>query len=107
MDQAGAVGRWKLKTLWQRFALLVGAGVIALGIGTAYLLRDPLPRFAERRSSLGEVTTSGSTIENGYVYTPAHLVAKSGLAVDLVVRRAVQDTGARRTLPLAVILGGH
>ena len=99
------MGRWKSKTYWQRITLLVGAGVIALGVGTAYLLRDPLPRFAERRSSLAEVTTSRSTIENGYVYTPARLVAKSGLAVDLVVRRAVQDTG--RTLPLAVILGGH
>jgi dienelactone hydrolase len=99
------VGRWKSKTGWQRIVLLVGAGVIALGIGTAYLLRDPLPRFAERRSSLAKVTTSGSTIDDGYVYTPARLVAKSGLAVDLVVRRAVQDTG--RTLPLAVILGGH
>jgi len=79
--------------------------VLALGILTAYLLRDPLPRFAERRSSLADVQTSGSTTENGYIYTPARVVAKSGLAVDLVVRRAVEDTG--RTLPLAVILGGH
>jgi dienelactone hydrolase len=76
-----------------------------VGSLTSYLLRDPLPRFAERRSSLAEVMASPSTIEDGYVYTPARLVATSGLAVDLVVRRAVEDTG--RTLPLAVILGGH
>ena len=105
LDQAGAVARWTSKTCWQRVTLLVGGVVIALGILTAYLLRDPRPRFAERRSSLAEVTASSSTIEHGYVYTPARLVAKSGLAVDLVVRRAVEDTG--RSLPLAVILGGH
>ena len=36
--------------------------------------------------------------------TPVRLVATSGLAVDLVVRRAVADSG--RSLPLAIILGG-
>ena len=99
------MGRWKSKRLWKWVALSVGGVVLALGILTAYLLRDPLPRFAERRSSLAEVRTSGAATENGYIYTPARVVAKSGLAVDLVVRRAVEDTG--RTLPLAVILGGH
>lgn len=99
------MGSWKSKRIWQRIALLVGSVVIALGLATAWLLRDPMPRFAERRSSLAQAMTSRSTIENGYIYTPARLTAKSGLAVDLVVRRAVEDSG--RTLPLAVILGGH
>lgn len=101
----GAVGRWKSIGKWQRVALFTVGSVIVMGIATAYLLRDPLPRFMERRSSLVQATPSAPTVENGYVYTPAHLVAKSGLAVDLVVRRAVEDSG--RTLPLAVILGGH
>jgi len=72
---------------------------------TAYLLRDPTPRFVARRSSLARVVTSPTTVEDGYVYTPVRLTATSGLAVDLVVRRAESDSG--RTLPLAVILGGH
>jgi hypothetical protein len=96
---------WKSKTGWHRTPLLAGVGIIMLGIITAYLLRDPLPRFAARRSALAEVRTSPSTVENGYLYSPARVVATSGLAVDLVVRRAVEDSG--RTLPLAVIVGGH
>ena len=90
---------------WRRITIVVASIAAVLAGMTAFLLRDPLPRFMERRSSLAEVETSPETIENGYSYTPARLVAKGGLAVDLVVRRAVQDTG--RTLPLAVILGGH
>ncbi len=37
--------------------------------------------------------------------TPVRLIATSGLAVDLVVRRAVGDGG--QTRPIALILGGH
>ena len=80
------------------FLLILVAGVV-------YLLRDPLPRFRERRSSLASVVEGETTIEYGFALTPAHVTAKSGLALDLVVRRAIVDSG--RTLPLAVILGGH
>lgn len=90
---------------WQRRALLAGGAVIVVALLTGFLLRDPASRFAKRRSSLAQVVTSPTTIEGGYAYTPARLVASSGLAVDLVVRRAVQDSA--RTLPVAVILGGH
>lgn len=84
---------------------LSAAVVLGLPAVTAYLLRDPTPRFVARRSSLAQVVTSPTTVEDGYAYTPVRLTAKSGLAVDLVVRRAESDSG--RTLPLAVILGGH
>jgi dienelactone hydrolase len=50
----------------------------------AYLLRDPLPRFLERRSAIDRVRER---------------------PVDLAFRRRTSD-GARR-LPLVVILGGH
>lgn len=79
--------------------------VLILVAGVVYLLRDPLPRFRERRSSLASVVEGETTIEYGFALTPAHLTAKSGLSLDLVVRRAIVDSG--RTLPLAVILGGH
>src|SRR5512138_1147959 len=79
--------------------------VVILVAGVVYLLRDPLPRFRERRSSLASVVEGETTIESGFALTPAHLTAKSGLALDVVVRRAIVDSG--RTLPLAVILGGH
>ena len=79
--------------------------IIALLGATAYLLRDPLPHFVERRSALAGVSQGAPSIEDGFVLTPMRVTATSGLAVDLVVRRAVADSG--RTLPLAVILGGH
>lgn len=92
------------KRSWTIGWIVLGV-VVVLAATAAYLLRDPLPRFMARRSSIAQVTTSPETIENGYVYTPARLTAASGLAVDVVVRRAVTDSG--QTLPLAVILGGH
>jgi hypothetical protein len=79
--------------------------VVVLIAAVAYLLRDPTPRFAARHSSLAQIIASPQSVEAGYTYTPVKLVATSGLRVDLVVRRAVADSG--RTLPLAVILGGH
>lgn len=78
-------------------ALIVGGSV-------AYLLRDPLPRFRERRSAIASVVPGPAAVEGGYVLTPTRLVATSGLAVEFVVRRAVADSG--RQLPLAIILGG-
>jgi dienelactone hydrolase len=90
----------------RRAAATAGAIAVAALLGAAaYLLRDPLPHFAERRSALAAVVEGMPSVEDGFVLTPVRLTATSGLAVELVVRRAVADRG--RTLPLAVILGGH
>ena len=78
--------------------------LLLVGGGVAYLLRDPLPRFVARRSSIASVIQGSEYSERGYVLSPVRITATSGLAVDLVVRRAVADSG--RTLPLAIILGG-
>ena len=72
--------------------------------GVLVLLRDPRPHFVARRSTLAAAVEE-SSMENGYVLTSVRLTATSGLAVDLLVRRAQSDTGRR--LPLALILGGH
>jgi hypothetical protein len=89
-------------SIWVVLSVGVVLGLVGM---TVFLLRDPTSRFVKRRSSLERVVTSPETVEAGYVFTPVRLIAKSGLAVDLVVRRAVSDSG--KTLPLAVILGGH
>lgn len=70
----------------------------------AWLLRDPSPRFAERRSTLARVEAGEAIVEDGSRFQSARLVASSGLAVTLTMRREVTDTGR---LPLVVILGGH
>ncbi len=86
---------------------LLGLGLMAfaLALVALVLLRDPMPRFLERRSSLSTADARPSSFDHGYILTPVHVTATSGLAVDLVVRRAASDSG--RVLPLAVILGGE
>jgi hypothetical protein len=85
----------------------MGAGV-AFGIGAlgvAYLLRDPLPHFLERRSALASAVESPVSVDAGYHLRTVRLTATSGLALDLTIRRAVDEpTGS---LPLVVVLGGH
>ena len=89
----------------RRLAILAVV-VVIIALGAARLLRDPMPHFVERRSALASVTSDSVTIEDGYVLEPLRITATSGLAVNILVRRSVADTG-RRDLPLAVILGGH
>jgi dienelactone hydrolase len=79
--------------------------LLLLAAFVAYLLRDPLPHFMERRSRLASATEGESLDSGGYRLTSARVTATSGLAVDLTVRRLLADSGRRR--PLAVILGGH
>jgi dienelactone hydrolase len=84
---------------------ILAALPLAAAAGAAYLLRDPLPHFLARRSSLASTVESPPSIEGGYSSQPVRVVATSGLAVELVVRRPPLQPGER--LPLVVILGGH
>ena len=86
------------------FGLIAIGMVVALVAFGAYLLRDPLPHFLERRSQLARVEPGESLDSAGYRLTTIRVVATSGLAVELTVRRPLADSGR---LPLAVILGGH
>lgn len=83
--------------------LAVMVGVV--GLVCAFLLRDPMPHFIERRSMLASVQAGERRVEDGYVRQAVQLTARSGLVVDLVVSRALADSGA--TLPVALLLGGH
>lgn len=92
----------------RRRSILLGVAaalLILAAAGVAYLLRDPLPHFLERRSTLARVTASPVIAEGNYVSEPVRLVASSGLAVELMVRRPQSDSPAK--LPVVVILGGH
>ena len=84
--------------------LIAAALVVSLVAFGAYLLRDPLPHFRERRSRIATVQPGESLDSAGYHLTTVRVVATSGLAVELTVRRRLADSGR---LPLAVILGGH
>jgi dienelactone hydrolase len=89
-----------------RLVSIVGlATLAALGVTGAYLLRDPLPHFLARRSSLASTAESAPSLDRGYELRQVRLTARSGLSVELTTRRAVAEGSGR--LPLVVILGGH
>ncbi len=91
----------------RRRVCIIGGGTLIIAIvagSVAHLVRNPLPHFLMRRSIIDSVVRGAAVVNAGYELTPTRLVATSGLAVELVVRRAVADSG--RNLPLAVILGG-
>jgi dienelactone hydrolase len=92
----------------RRPLLLAAATVVALvalGAASAYLLRDPEPHFLARRSSLVVVAESAPDVDRGYEVRRVRLTATSGLAVELTMRRPLEEGSGR--LPLVVILGGH
>lgn len=81
----------------KKIVSLTIAVIAVLSVATLYLLRDPLPRFIARRSTLTTVREGERKVEDGYVRQAVQLTARSGLVVDLVVSRALADSGA--TLP--------
>jgi dienelactone hydrolase len=81
--------------------------------GVAYLLRDPTPRFLERRSRLASwVEGPPERVGDDWLQS-VHLVATSGLQVDLLLKRPARDDSAailpdaagRR--PTFLVLGGY
>ena len=96
-----------LHPLVSRKAIFLSAALLAGGLAAfaLYLLRDPRPRFDERRSSLASVVEAEPVIEGASSFQDVILTAASGLQVRLNVRRQIADSG--RTLPGVVILGGH
>jgi hypothetical protein len=95
----------RLRRITVRVAIAVFVLAVLVAGCAAFLLRDPRPRFAERRSTLRSVVDGEVTTEQGYTIASVRVTATSGLSVDLAVRRAVADSARR--LPLAIILGGH
>lgn len=89
----------------RRALLVLAVLTAAIALEASWLLRDPLPRFEARRSALARADVGEPVIDGPYRLVPVRVVATSGLAVNLMLRRALADSG--RTLPLAVILGGH
>jgi len=65
---------------------LAGGGLLVFGAVVSWLLRDPLPRMAERRSTLAAVAEGREQRSDGMVSVSARLRASSGLEVDVVVR---------------------
>ena len=81
------------------------AVVVLVAAACAWLMRDPMPHFVERRAAIARVETMPPVEDSGFVLTQMRVVATNGLAVDLMVKRAVEDSGRR--LPLVLVLGGH
>ena len=92
-----------------RRTLLLGiaaAAAMVVASGVLYLMRDPLPRFMARRSSVSNVEVGSPVPDGQSLVQTVRISATSGLVVDLAVRRHASDSASKR-LPLVVILGGH
>lgn len=88
--------RWALRSL--------GIAAAAFGGFVAYLLRDPMPHFVERRSALAGVEAQPPIVDGEYVLQVVRVTGTSGLTVDLTVRHG---PGGGGRLPLVLVLGGH
>ena len=94
-----------MRLRFSKGSIVVGAlAVVSIAAEVAFLLRDPLPHFFARRSTLKEATAAPPTMDRGYELQQVRLTGASGLSVELTVRRTPADT---RRLPLVLILGGH
>ena len=87
--------------------LTVLATFTALSAAVAYLLRDPLPHFLERRSSLAVIAESPPTLDRGYELRQVRLTATSGLAVELMLRRAVDEHFYELAVRPRTLMGRH
>ena len=81
--------------------------LLVLGAGAAlYLLRDPVPRFAERRSHIARVAaTVPEAVDGAHTIETARVTAASGLVVELLVKRPA--TAGASDAPVLILLGGH
>ena len=105
--------RWRRAA--RRTAGVVAAIVVAVMLLAVLLvvtsLRDPTPRFHQRRSHLVNASEGPARIVGDHLIQAVRLRAASGLEVDLLLKRPADDggrgssTGTRR--PLVVLLGGH
>jgi dienelactone hydrolase len=93
-----------LSTNMRRLSIALALVVMTLMGGVAYLLRDPLGHFFERRSSVASLSERELAPIGSSRLHAVHIVATSGLEVDLNVKRPAGDSGR---LPLVVVLGGH
>ena len=89
-----------------RWRVVLPITIVALIlVASAWLTRDPRPYFAERHSTLANVSRDAPVTEGDAILERVRLHASSGLAVELTIKRAIADTGRR--LPLFLVLGGH
>ena len=89
--------------------LIVGAFAVLLlacGASVAWLLRDPTPRFDARRSALESVREFPVTLDGSTREQEVHLVATSGLGVEMAIRRPDTDEPVVLRRPVFIVLGG-
>lgn len=93
---------------WWGAAGAVGVTLLATTAVLAHvLLRDPEPRFAERRSRLVQAEAGSAEATPGHLVQEVRLTAASGLTVDITVKGPDEADAPGRKRPLILLLGGH
>jgi fermentation-respiration switch protein FrsA (DUF1100 family) len=103
-----------MTTRRRRVMRRVGVALAGLLVVTAaalmYLMRDPRPRFADRRGQLKDAEVIAGAADSLHQVDLVQLRSTSGLAVELAIKRPRRTTpGGVDSLrrPLVILLGGH
>lgn len=68
--------------------------VVGIGALSAWMLRDPMPYFAERRSPLASVEAGEASRSGGHVSQAIRLTAANGLSAELLIRYPEPTVGS-------------
>ena len=94
----------------KRLGLAVAGVFIVAVIAVMYLMRDPRPRFVERRGQLLDAEVTAGPGDSLHRVDLVRLRSTSGLEVELAVKRPRDAADAPANAPrrpLVVLLGGH
>lgn len=93
--------------VWRWIVIALAVVLVASGIAVQALLRDPRPRFQERRSHLVDARREVPELVNGHWIQTVHLTAASGLEVGVSIKWPADDAVPASPRPLLLLLGGH
>lgn len=93
---------------WRRVLAPLLVLVALAAAGTSWLLRDPRPHFAERRSHLISADEGPETRDAGHASRSVTLRAANGLRVNLLLRYPAESRVTNQeSRPVFLILGGY
>ena len=104
------VGDTRARRVAKWFALAAAVLLVVATIASLFLMRDPHPRFVERRGQLLDAEVTAAPGDSLHRVDHVRLRSTSGLEVELAVKRPREPgdgaAGSPRR-PLVVLLGGH
>ena len=98
-----------MRRVWRWIAASIAVALIGAAAMLAWLLRDPVPYFEERRGQVTAIEEESTTDSAGIRETHLRLTSNTGQRIALAIRRPIPAATERDSTrrPLFLILGGH